>query len=181
MTDRASEIVSLMRTMRGGKIGAGFDRSSLLPVFWCCGVYFLFSGEEVVYVGQSINVHARIKQHVKWIPFDDCGWLAVEQDKLLEVESYYISLLQPMYNKRRESKAVAIRQNLEKQRNARHTVRGIPIRSYGDKWAVHIRRKGFKHFEVFECFEEAKVKAEQLSYIAPPPRVRTQWPNPPAL
>lgn len=65
------------------------------------GVYFLFDGDRLVYVGQSTHVPARIEDHLREgrIPFDRATFLPVEPEKLRERESYYIDLLDPEYNR----------------------------------------------------------------------------------
>lgn len=63
-----------------------------------CGVYFLVSGSEVVYVGQSVNVHARIAEHSRWKEFDSAAFISVPKDALDFVESFYIHTLSPRLN-----------------------------------------------------------------------------------
>lgn len=62
------------------------------------GVYFLFCDNECVYVGQSINAHARIMQHRAERMFDHADILPVPNDQLLKTERYYIGLLKPKWN-----------------------------------------------------------------------------------
>ena len=66
----------------------------------CCfsGVYFLCSGAEIVYVGQSISVGARSNSH-KTKKFDRILILPVPNEELNRVEAAFIGLLQPKYNK----------------------------------------------------------------------------------
>lgn len=61
------------------------------------GVYFLIRGGEVVYVGQSVNVHARISQH-KDKKFDRYAFVPCDADSLDVLESLYIHCLRPGLN-----------------------------------------------------------------------------------
>jgi len=61
------------------------------------GVYFLLLGDEVVYVGQSVNIHARIAQHTGKT-FDRYAYVPCLADQLDVLESLYIHCLQPKLN-----------------------------------------------------------------------------------
>ena len=65
------------------------------------GVYFLYKGDEIVYVGQSICVWRRINTHIQegFKDFDSYSVLPCDEDKLQETEMFYIFALQPKYNK----------------------------------------------------------------------------------
>lgn len=63
------------------------------------GVYFLIRGEEIVYVGQSVNVHARIWQHeYSKRGIDSFAYVECEKDVLDQLESIYIHTLRPAMN-----------------------------------------------------------------------------------
>ena len=67
------------------------------------GVYFLINEiEEVVYVGQSINLLARISDHYKdkkkFPHFSKVAVLPVPPDKLFETEGKFIQALKPRLN-----------------------------------------------------------------------------------
>lgn len=64
-----------------------------------CGVYFLMHDDEVVYVGQSVSIDNRIKQHRKDKTFDYAKAVKVDSKKLLFVESNFINTMKPKYNK----------------------------------------------------------------------------------
>jgi hypothetical protein len=74
--------------------------------FLCPGVYFLCLGDEVVYVGQSINVPDRVMSHLRESrrpagkTFDPLRifYLPVPESELLRVESELIGRLRPKYN-----------------------------------------------------------------------------------
>lgn len=61
------------------------------------GVYFLIGGNKVVYVGQSVNVYARIAYHTDKI-FDSFAFIPCEQNMLDALESLYIHVLRPPLN-----------------------------------------------------------------------------------
>ena len=66
------------------------------------GVYFLFRNGECVYVGQSENVHVRVREHRltknNQKKFDSYAFLPVVPERLSEVEYHYIALLSPKLN-----------------------------------------------------------------------------------
>ena len=74
--------------------------------FLCPGVYFLCLGDEVVYVGQSVNVPARIMSHIyesrrpagKTFDHARIFYLPVPESELLRLESEFIHRLRPRYN-----------------------------------------------------------------------------------
>ena len=64
------------------------------------GVYFLFLSDECVYVGQSVNVHRRVQEHlVQGVKeFDSYAWTPVQKENLVLAEAAYIAKLQPRLN-----------------------------------------------------------------------------------
>lgn len=64
-----------------------------------CGVYFLIDDDEVVYVGQSTELHARVAQHrARWKQFDSYTYIPCESSQLAELERHYIRLFRPCLN-----------------------------------------------------------------------------------
>jgi hypothetical protein len=61
------------------------------------GVYFLIDKDEVVYVGQSVNIYSRIGQH-SYKKFDRYAFIPCEASSLNTLESLYIHFLQPKLN-----------------------------------------------------------------------------------
>jgi hypothetical protein len=64
-------------------------------------VYFLFLNEQIVYVGQSGNVHLRIQQHIKdrEKQFNKVFYQPIPSDvDILAVEKQYILHFRPKYN-----------------------------------------------------------------------------------
>lgn len=68
------------------------------PLTPICGVYFLVKGNRVVYVGQSVNIVARLGTHLKEKEFDSTCYMAAEPQELDFIESFYIHALQPELN-----------------------------------------------------------------------------------
>lgn len=64
------------------------------------GVYFLVSGDEVVYVGQAVSVLRRLHDHAHRLgkAFDSAYWLDVPRADLADVERVWIERLRPRYN-----------------------------------------------------------------------------------
>lgn len=70
-----------------------------IPVFNDTGVYFLLSGDEVVYVGQSVSVHRRVASHVGRFHFDRVVWIPVDGVALDATEAAFIRLFNPEENR----------------------------------------------------------------------------------
>jgi hypothetical protein len=68
-----------------------------VPAGYPPGVYFLCQDNDIVYVGQSINLGARLAQHVQDKVFDKVYFLPTEDYN--QVEADYIKILKPKYNK----------------------------------------------------------------------------------
>ena len=68
-----------------------------LPWAKASGVYFLLEGNEVVYVGQAVNVYSRIGQHTDK-RFDRYAFVPCAVDSLDRLESLYIHCLRPRLN-----------------------------------------------------------------------------------
>lgn len=68
-----------------------------VPAGYPPGVYFLCQDKDIVYVGQSINLGARLAQHVQDKVFDKVYFLPTEDYD--QVEADYIKMLKPKYNK----------------------------------------------------------------------------------
>tara|TARA_B110000285_G_scaffold73250_1_gene84466 strand:- start:564 stop:1304 length:741 start_codon:yes stop_codon:yes gene_type:complete len=62
-----------------------------------CGVYFLVKGDRVVYVGQSIHIQMRVREHAKDKDFDSFSFIRCEKKRLNVLESLYIHALRPEY------------------------------------------------------------------------------------
>ncbi len=72
-------------------IDAGWDGSGLPEK---SGIYFVWDGDSVVYVGQSTNLNSRVraKNHA-WVYLGDkISWLEIPSDDLFFHETYFIGL-----------------------------------------------------------------------------------------
>ena len=64
-----------------------------------CGVYVLFYGNRVIYVGQSVHVQQRIVTHKLEKPYTRCLVKEMPEEMLEETERALIAVLQPPLNK----------------------------------------------------------------------------------
>lgn len=63
------------------------------------GVYFLYRGLKLVYIGSSANIVQRIVNHTKDKEFDSYKFIEINGNiNILEVESGFIKKYQPEYN-----------------------------------------------------------------------------------
>jgi hypothetical protein len=68
------------------------------PSFMLPCVYFLVRGGNVVYVGQTVSIEARMAAHRASKEFDNAFYLNVPESILLEVETAFIKSLRPELN-----------------------------------------------------------------------------------
>ncbi len=61
------------------------------------GVYFLFRGEEIVYVGMSRSIYPRVKRHMGDKVFDYFTFIPILGNPS-RVEDFFIRELRPIYN-----------------------------------------------------------------------------------
>lgn len=62
-------------------------------------IYFLVKNHEVVYVGQTWSIYARIAVHMKSKVFDKVAMFDVHPSEMNNVEAAYILKFNPIYNK----------------------------------------------------------------------------------
>jgi len=72
-----------------------------LPSQKITGIYFLVESEEIVYIGQAVDIHVRIADHRKKrvIQFDRYSWIECSESELNNLEAMYILKFVPQYNK----------------------------------------------------------------------------------
>jgi excinuclease UvrABC nuclease subunit len=63
-----------------------------------CGIYFLIKNNEIVYIGQSINIHHRITNHCRDKDFDKVSIIECNKASLDDLEKEYINKFQPIIN-----------------------------------------------------------------------------------
>lgn len=98
-------------------VSAGLTGKALLPpeeiakaaMPWrnATGVYFLLIGDEVVYVGQSVNIYARLSSH-HIRNFDRFAFVLCSVEMLDRLESLYIHCLRPRLNGGKGAKVAPI-------------------------------------------------------------------------
>ena len=64
------------------------------------GVYFLFSGNELVYIGQSSNISSRVAMHAGTSPFhfDSYSYIECSPGRCDEIEALYTLIFRPRQN-----------------------------------------------------------------------------------
>lgn len=62
-------------------------------------VYFLYDGDELVYIGQSNNVFGRIGEHIREKAKTFTDFRIYETEDYIRLESFLIAALRPKYNK----------------------------------------------------------------------------------
>jgi hypothetical protein len=60
-----------------------------------CGVYFLIDHSKIVYVGQSVNVFSRMREHSKSKQFSSYAYISCPKEDLDVLESLYIHVFRP--------------------------------------------------------------------------------------
>ena len=68
--------------------------------FRYCGIYFLIEDNEIVYIGKSIDVKKRLKQHADYSEklFNRIFFVQCDKNELNKLEAYYILKFRPKYN-----------------------------------------------------------------------------------
>ncbi len=67
------------------------------------GVYFLFDGDELMYIGKATSINRRLYRHFDGnsFPWRNVSWIEMPQECAEEVEHYYIHALNPPMNVRK--------------------------------------------------------------------------------
>lgn len=110
------DLINTMDTLSAALTGKTLLRqdeivASSVPYCEVCGVYFLINDDQVVYVGQSLNVYSRIAQHKNNKQFERFAFIPCPPTVLDRLESIYIHCLRPTLNggKRDASKMTKIK------------------------------------------------------------------------
>ncbi len=91
-TDKSFSIEQLPRSLRSNSEQLFLFEFTDIPC-----VYFLVTDDEVVYVGQSVNLNQRLSMHADK-QFETVFYMPVPERDLLEIEGRFIRLLKPKYN-----------------------------------------------------------------------------------
>lgn len=62
-------------------------------------LYFLIDGEEIVYVGQTLDLSSRAKKHEETKAFSNIAFMFVPKGEVNDYEAEYIVRFSPKYNK----------------------------------------------------------------------------------
>jgi hypothetical protein len=63
------------------------------------GIYFLWWGPQLLYIGQSVEVGYRIQQHRKQKDFTHATWLMTAEECLRRAEQSYVTYHRPILNR----------------------------------------------------------------------------------
>lgn len=97
---RAKGVRSLSRRTAAELVDHLWSRAAPLP-HGCGGpgIYALFHGNELVYIGQAVNVAVRIGQHFGSKTFTAAAYISVPRDRLNQVERVLLDALVPRLNR----------------------------------------------------------------------------------
>jgi hypothetical protein len=137
----SSRFEAIYRTLEGIRF------LKVQPIY---GVYFLFRGERIVYVGQSTNVRKRVDDHVRDAKsFDKVGYIPVPESDLDRVERFWINRLKPELNKD-QSQVVQTAILIKGKSHEHYTywLKRVFQSSGNTNYAVRIQQRGSRH-----CFD----------------------------
>jgi len=80
------------------KIKKLLESASLIEIKIYSGVYLLYKGDDIVYVGKSWNISTRFFDHKKRKDFDSVKYIPCEADQMDLLEMVLIETLLPLYN-----------------------------------------------------------------------------------
>ncbi len=103
------------------------------------GIYFLKKAEKIVYVGQSVNVHARVYFGHIDKDFDSYEVKEYPQEELDKREQQYIKKLKPIYNRTLEINR--FREKIEKGMEPELITLKIPG-AWRARLKVHFKSRG---------------------------------------
>ncbi len=62
------------------------------------GIYFLKQGDEIIYIGKSVDVNRRVLEHRLSMKFDNYEFERIAIGNLNAVEKFYVTKFQPKHN-----------------------------------------------------------------------------------
>ena len=121
------------------------------------GVYFLYQGDEIVYVGQAMSVYSRVGVHKKTgeITFDSFSFISLDIEEADAVESRYILELQPKHNS-----TVPLYVNITSLRNRVKAILGRNICMREFRKAIldlNIESHYFKGYQVYFKYADEEI------------------------
>lgn len=135
-------------------------------------IYFLFDGDELVYIGQSKHGLTRIPEHIKAKEFTHYTWMNCPVDLLSNTEAYYIVQFKPKYNTSLPRNEVyktpkeAVKMYGMTMREAREWVTNfedIPVHEIGGYGYVATHRVGFDGAESDVWFPDDRFTNEEVA------------------
>ena len=128
------------------------------------GVYFLYQGDEIVYVGQAMSVYSRVGVHKKTgeIAFDSFSFISLDIEEADAVESRYILELQPKHNS-----TVPLYVNITSLRNRVKAILGRNISMREFRKAIldlNVESHYFKGYQVYFKYADEEI-ADYLECI----------------
>lgn len=139
------------------------------------GVYFLFQGESIVYVGQSRNIHSRVRDHLADKQFEHYSFIEIELPSHRKaIEAHYIEILNPLLNvatpsaKKLEQKTKKLDEIHTKQQRIKKGNKALIDHLYRSHKASRTK-KGFVYYKYIEkapfyCITDLRYIAELLGY-----------------
>lgn len=137
------------------------------------GIYFLVRMGEIIYVGKSVNIAARLASH--HIDYEEVAWLPVAREHLGQVEEAYLRILEPPLNSGNRSWTGRLDQKVVEQ-YAAEAIRsigdgGAPTSSIADPIEVE---DGERRCALSGCTETFAPRQEAHKYCCPDHR-RKAW------
>jgi len=134
------------------------------------GVYFLIDGDEIVYVGKSVDIVARLfghgrardgknrKRRVR--KFDRSAWIAAPVDQIAALEAAFIRRLAPRYNTKHGVKTSP----LDEQLLAPYDLPPVDPQ----RWAALEKRRGYALFRPIRMAQRKrrKIAAARRAQVA---------------
>lgn len=106
------------------------------------GVYLLLKEGEIIYIGQSVNIHSRISSHSRF-KFDSYNFIVVDETKKLDnLEAYLIGRFKPKHNSVMQRNTLGLnRDHLFSTKTIPDTAHDIILKEYGDLVAPYVKRE----------------------------------------
>lgn len=76
-------------------------------------LYYLFKDDELIYIGQTVSLGSRVREHQKTKEIDSVYWKEVDADEVIMVERMCINYHSPTLNIEEDDSATLMRRILE--------------------------------------------------------------------
>lgn len=102
VTENIDKYILTIEQIRAHKIM--YDRNRERPTpknsITGCGVYFLFQGNDLIYVGKSVSFCDRFVQHERRMRFDGFSTIDIHQELYTALKNHYLHEFSPRLNAR---------------------------------------------------------------------------------